>query len=73
MTSADMRSRTVNESVTVKKHMIYIVLYHCQVIGLYSSATDANIVQRGVPGSIIQECRLNTETEAGEQLLRPPA
>ena len=53
--------------------MIYIVLYHCSVIGLYTSVTDANIVQKGIPGAIIQQCRLNTETDIGEQLLRSPA
>eukprot|EP01047_Picozoa_sp_COSAG01_P029971 COSAG01_NODE_2072_length_8482_cov_27.042049_7_plen_82_part_00 len=67
------RSHAVCESVTVKKHMYYIVLLHCQVIGLYSTITDAVLVHKQLAHSIIQECRLNTETAAGEQLLRPPA
>ena len=53
--------------------MIYVVILHCQVIGVYSSHTDAAMVQEQLPQSVIQECRLNTETEIGGQLLRPPA
>jgi hypothetical protein len=49
--------------------MIYVVLLHCQVIGCYSSITDAVVVQKQVHQSVIQECKLNTETEVGEQLL----
>jgi hypothetical protein len=35
--------------------------------------TDAVLVQKQVHQSVIQECRLNTETAIGGQLLRPPA
>jgi hypothetical protein len=53
--------------------MIYVVLLHCQVIGCYSSMTDAVLVQKQVSQSVIQECRLNTETAVGAQLTRAPA
>jgi hypothetical protein len=52
--------------------MIYVVLLHCQVIGCYSSMTDAVLVHKQVHQSVIQECKLNTETEVGAQLLRSP-
>ena len=53
--------------------MVYAVLYHNQLVGLYTSATDANMVVKQLHGAVIQECRLNTETDVGGQLLRNPA
>jgi hypothetical protein len=35
--------------------------------------TDAVLVHKQVYQSVIQECRLNTESEVGAQLLRTPA
>jgi hypothetical protein len=53
--------------------MLYAVVLHCQIIGIYTSVTDASLVQKQLPHSVIQECRLNTETHIGAQMLRSPA
>ena len=43
------------------------------LVGVYSSAVDAHLVAKQLLGSVIQECRLNTETLAGGKLLQSPA
>ena len=49
--------------------MFYAVLYHCQLIGLYSCMPDAARASKVLPGSVIQQCKLNSETVVGQQLL----
>eukprot|EP01049_Picozoa_sp_SAG25_P001578 SAG25_NODE_73_length_17157_cov_11.762575_3_plen_45_part_00 len=44
--------------------MLYAVVLHCQIIGIYTSVTDASLVQKQ---------SLNTETHIGAQMLRSPA
>ena len=48
----------------------YIVLYHGSVIGLYSCITDATIVAKALPHSIVVSCKLNSETDTGRQVLQ---
>ena len=43
------------------------------LVAVYSSAVDAHLVAKQLLGSVIQECRLNTETLVGGKLLQSPA
>ena len=51
--------------------MIYAVIFHNQMIGVYTCMPDAVMVAKQLHGSVIQSCRLNTETEIGAKLLHP--
>eukprot|EP01043_Picozoa_sp_COSAG02_P036044 COSAG02_NODE_2617_length_8409_cov_2.491697_9_plen_58_part_00 len=51
--------------------MVYVVIWHATLIGLYSSMTDASETARRFPGSTVTECRLNDETVHGRQMLSP--
>ena len=53
--------------------LCYCVLHMNVLVGIYSSAVDAHLVAKQLLGSMTQECRLNTETLAGEKLLQSPA
>ena len=53
--------------------MIYCVIFHNQLLGVYTCMPDAVAVAKLMRGSVIQECRLNTETETGATLLQNPA
>ena len=53
---------------------VFIVSYSCSVIGVYTSAVDANQIVRmlrriGSVGAVVCEARLNTETAIGHALL----
>jgi hypothetical protein len=43
---------------------IYCVLVHGHLLGVYSSAADANLVMKRTPNSIVESCQLNSEVEA---------
>ena len=49
------------------------VMYHASLIGVYTSAVDANRVQRMLPNSTVQECHLNNESVLGSKLIQAPA
>ena len=49
--------------------MLYCVIHQDMLVGVYSSAVDAHLIAKQLLGSMIQECRLNTETLLGAQLL----
>ena len=53
--------------------LCYCVIHMNVLVGVYSSAVDAHLVAKQLIGSVIQECRLNTETLAGGKLLQSPA
>ena len=53
--------------------LCYCVIHMNVLVGVYSSAVDAHLVAKQLLGSMTQECRLNTETLAGEKLLQSPA
>eukprot|EP01049_Picozoa_sp_SAG25_P008127 SAG25_NODE_711_length_5802_cov_2.510608_3_plen_79_part_00 len=39
----------------------YCVLLQGHLIGIYSSAADANTIHKRIPGSTVESCRLNSE------------
>jgi hypothetical protein len=49
--------------------LCYCVLLNGHLVGIYSSAADANTIHKQTPGSIVESCRLNSEvatyTDAG--------
>ena len=45
--------------------MLYCVIHQDMLVGVYSSAVDAHLIAKRLLGSMIQECRLNTETLFG--------
>ena len=51
----------------------YIVLYLGSLVGVYSSPVDAATVAKALDKSVVVSCRLNSETDTGKALLRPPA
>ena len=52
---------------------MYCVLYHNQLIGLYTCITDASTVAKQLQGSVIQECEPNYESDIGTRMLQHPA
>ena len=56
------------------KNMIcYCVIHHTNIlVGVYSSAVDAHLVQKQLLGSTVQQCHLNAETIGEGKLLQPP-
>eukprot|EP01051_Picozoa_sp_SAG22_P039602 SAG22_NODE_20934_length_261_cov_0.950617_1_plen_78_part_01 len=49
--------------------LCYCVLLNGHLVGIYSSAADANTIHKQTPGSTVESCRLNSEvatcTDAG--------
>jgi hypothetical protein len=52
---------------------MYCVIYHNQLIGLYTCITDASTVAKQLHGSVIQECEPNYESDIGARMLQHPA
>ena len=53
--------------------VVYAVLWHGSLIGLYTSTSDAANVGKQLQSSTVVSCSLNGETDTGSQLLASPA
>ena len=51
--------------------MIFVVIWHSTLLGCYSCGVDAAETARRFPGATVTECRLNSETVHGAQMLVP--
>ena len=51
--------------------MIFAVIWHSTLLGSYSCGVDAAETARRFPGATVTECRLNSETVHGAQMLAP--
>ena len=51
--------------------MVYVVIWHAALIGLYTTMADAAETAKRFPGATVSECRLNSETVHGAQMLAP--
>ena len=51
----------------------YCVLFHCSLVGVFSSAVDAAQCAKGLHGSTVVQCRLNDYTDTGKEIVRNPA
>ena len=49
--------------------VVYAVIHHSVLIGLYTCAVDAHLASKALAGSSVTTCHLNAETEAGRALL----
>ena len=56
---------------------VWCVVFHCTVVGFYSSAVDAECVVRALQrdglNASVHDGRLNAETVTGQQLLQRPS
>ena len=50
--------------------MVYAVLWHGSLIGLYTAITDASNVAKMLQGSAVVSCEPNAETSTGAQVLQ---
>ena len=53
--------------------IVYAVIHHAKLIGLYSCGCDAAEIAKRLPGSTITSCHLNASTEEGSVILASPA
>ena len=51
--------------------MVYVVIWHAALIGLYTVMVDAVETAKRFPGATVSECSLNSETVHGAQMLAP--
>ena len=51
--------------------MVYAVIWYAALIGLYMTMVDAVETAKRFPGASVSECRLNSETAHGAQMLAP--
>jgi hypothetical protein len=47
---------------------VYAVIYFGGLIGLYTSAVDAHLACKRLPGCTVTSCKLNSETQAGRDI-----
>ena len=47
---------------------VYAVIYYSGLIGLYTSAVDAHLACKRLPGCTVTSCKLNSETQAGRDI-----
>jgi len=47
---------------------VYVVIYYGGLIGLYTSAVDAHLACKRLPGCSVTSCLLNSETQAGRDI-----
>ena len=52
---------------------VYCCIYLGSLVGVYTSPVDAATVAKALDKSVVVPCRLNSETDTGKALLRPPA
>eukprot|EP01048_Picozoa_sp_COSAG05_P004087 COSAG05_NODE_208_length_14084_cov_4.973671_4_plen_260_part_00 len=57
-------------TMVLRKAADYAVLFHCQLIGLYTCMPDAVRASKVLAGSVIQQCQVNSETDIGRQLVK---
>jgi hypothetical protein len=63
----------VTNSFPIQTMICNCVIWNCSLVGVFSCAVDADLVAKGLYGSIVVQCRLDDYTDMGKEIVRNPA